>query len=674
MRVAKAPDPKKVAPAKKPANATNATKAGKAGAARVKSATRTPDANARRQVAGGSTNDDVAAGYESAELRTLHEAERELFPPASPAPSQPWPTELPSPLSASPDHPHVHASGLPPSPIPSEPPSAEGGKDLSWMADLKLPDFPIRWDPRVVRYLEFFKDDPRGRSMLAIWHRRSGRYRAMVSAALRRKSVPEDLFWIAMVESGFDPAARSPVGALGLWQFMPETGKQYGLAQDRWVDHRLHPLLATEAATEFLADLHRRFGSWELAIASYNMGYAGTLGVVRKFNTNDFWTLSRLEGALPWETTLYVPKIMAAAIVGRNLATFGLSEDKLEPAVEYDEVVVPPGTALSAVASAISVPTKDIVDLNLELRAQRTPPLDPNDAKSTDKQAKSSPSDGEAPSPTGYPVKVPVGKGALLTQNMAKIRKNYTSPERYTVRFGETLEQIASARGVASSKVVELNGIAPGEVVRGGTVLLLPGAKGGGAPVAASGDKPVAIVPSDVFVYPDRKRVFYRVVTGDTLGDVAATFHVAVDDIRRWNEIDPVGRLQEGMTLQLFVPADADLSKVLSLSENEVRTIAVGTDDFFAYWEGQKGRRRITVAAKSGETIEVIGRRYGVTAASMERINRKNRNDSLKEGDVVVVYLPPNSKTADPGAAPVDPFAGEPLGPLPSAPAPNALP
>jgi len=636
---------------------------------KVFSATRTPDANARRQVAGGSTNDDVAAGFESAELRTLHEAERELFPPASPVPGTAWPTELPSPLSAPADQPIVHASGLPPSPVPSAPPSAEGGKDLSWMADLKLPDFPIRWDPRVVRYLEFFKDDPRGRSMLAVWHRRSGRYRAMVSRVLRRKSVPEDLFWIAMVESGFDPAARSAAGAVGLWQFMPETGREYGLAQDRWVDHRLHPELATEAAADFLADLHRRFGSWELSVASYNMGYAGLLSIVRKFNTNDYWTLSRLEGALPWETTLYVPKIMAAAIVGRNLSTFGLSEDRLEPAVEYEEIAVPPGTALSAVASAIKVPTKEIADLNLELRAQRTPPLDPNDPKPSEPGAV-----------VGYPVKVPPGKGALLTQNMAKIRKDFPASERYVVRFGESLEQIASARGLPTSKVVELNGIAQGEVVRGGTVILLPPSKAAGGAVAAAAsaapgsDKPVAIVPSDVFVYPDRKRVFYRVVTGDTLRDVASTFHVSVDDIRRWNEIDPVGRLQEGMTLQLFVPSDVDLSKVISLSENEVRTITAGTDDFFAYWEGQKGRRRIAVAAKAGETIEIIGRRYGVPAASMERINRKNRNDSLKAGDVVVVYLPPTSKTADPGATSADPFAPEPLGPLPPPPAPNALP
>jgi membrane-bound lytic murein transglycosylase D len=665
---ADAPTSKAAAPAtpkKTPASGKNT---GKANAA--KGSARSADTTARRQVAGGPTSDDVSAGHESPELRALREAERELFPPASPAGGGAWPTELPSPLSAPSDRPHVHASGLPPSPVPSAPPMSEGGKDLSWMQNLQLPDFPIRWEPRVVRYLEFFKDDPRGRSSLTIWLRRSGRFRQLMSRALRKKSVPEDLFWLSMIESGFDPAARSPVGALGLWQFMPETGKQYGLLQDRWLDQRLQPQAATDAAADFLADLHRRFGSWELAMASYNMGYAGVISMVRKYNTNDYWSLSRLEGALPWETTLYVPKIMAAAIVGRNLATFGFADVAVESAADYEEVLVPPGTALSTVATACGVPTKEITDLNLELRAQRTPPLDPAEPKPT----------SEATTPVGYPVRVPVGKGQQGTQNLAKQKKDASPPERYVVRFGESLEQISAARGVPLAKIVELNAIAQGEVVRGGTVILLPSAKSAPATTitastpAPAADKPIVIVPADVFVYPDRRRVFYRVIVGDTLRDIATTFKISVDEIRRWNEIDPVGRLQEGMTLQLFVPQDADLSKVVAMAETDVRTVPVGTDDFFTYWEGNKGRRRISIPAKTGDTLEIIGKRYGVTPASMERVNRRNRGEALKEGDVVVVYLPANSKSPDPAAKPGDPSAPDPLGPLPTAPVPSALP
>ena len=132
--------------------AGTAKKPGKAHAAGTKGAgrTHTPDPNVRRQIAGGPTAEDVAMGAESAELESLANAERELFPPASPNFGSLWPSELPSPLSTTLDLPQVHASGLPPSPVPTDPPAAEGAKDLSWMAKLDMPELPVRWEPRLV--------------------------------------------------------------------------------------------------------------------------------------------------------------------------------------------------------------------------------------------------------------------------------------------------------------------------------------------------------------------------------------------------------------------------------------------------------------------------------------------------------------------------------------------
>lgn len=650
-----------------PAPAKKASKNPKS-SGKIPPRTHTADPAVRRLIAGGPTQDDVAMGAESAELEALANAERELFPPASPTFGSPWPTDLPSPLSTLLDLPEAHASGLPPDPVPSDPPAAEGARDISWMAHLDMPELPVRWEPRLVRFLEFFKNDPRGKSILTVWMRRAGRYKEAVRRTLRAKGIPDDLLWLAMIESGFDPAARSPAGAVGLWQFMPETGRQYGLSVDRWEDDRLDPVAATEAAAEFLSDLHRRFGSWDLAIASYNMGYASMALVVRKYNTNDFWALSGIEGSLPWETTLYVPKMLAAAIVGRNPAVFGLDSVSSDSAMDFDEVTVGPATSLASVAQAAGCSTKEITDLNLAYRAGRTPPTtSEDDAKAT------------------YRVRVPSGKGATAMVSLAKSKGTSAPLERYVVKFGESVEQIAAAHGVATSKLVDLNQIQPGEVIRGGTILLIPPASAKAAAAANANalasatsqpDKPAVIVPADVFVYPDRKRVFYRVVAGDTLKDIASVFHVSTDDIRRWNEVDPIARLQEGMTLQLFVPQDTDLSKVQAMNDTDVRAIAVGTDDFFTYWEGAKNRKRVTVNAKAGDTIESIGKKYGILPASMERINRRPRGEILNDGDAVVLYLPQNAPAPNPvtGVIETPPSSPDPLGPLPPAPAPNALP
>jgi len=530
------------------------------------------------------------------------------------------------------------------------------------MTRLELPDIPVRWDEHVVRYLEFFRDDPRGRATFANLYRHSGRWRDMMRRALRRKSLPEDLVWLSMIESGFDSTARSVAGAAGLWQFMPETARIYGLAVDRWLDQRLSPTMATDAAVDLLGDLHRRFGSWELAIAGYNMGYAGLASVVRRYNTNDFWSLARTEGTLPWETTLYVPKIIAAAVVAHNLGAFGLGDVVIDGPVESDEVSVLPGTPLALVAQAAGCTPRDVEGLNPELRACRTPPV----------------ADGGAP----YPVKVPQGKGAAAAQGIARIRGTQPALDRYVVRFGETLDQVAAARRTTTQRLVDLNAIAPGEAVRGGTVLLVPRvdaaaatpAGPAGATPPATGPKQSVVVPSDVFVYPDRERVFYRVLVGDTLREIASALHVSVDDLRRWNGLDASARLEDGMTLQAFVPAGTDLSHVVVVPESDVRVLAVGSDEFFASLERDKGFKRVTVLARAGDTLESVGKRFDVPSRTMERVNRRPRTEPLRAGEAVVVYLPGSATPA--GSASVATASNEPLpnGPTPAAPLPDLLP
>jgi membrane-bound lytic murein transglycosylase D len=182
------------------------------------------------------------------------------------------------------------------------------------------------------------------------------------------------------------------------------------------------------------------------------------------------------------------------------------------------------------------------------------------------------------------------------------------------------------------------------------------------------------VVPTDVFVYPDRKRVFYRALVGDTLREVSDALHVPVDDLRRWNALDAAAKLQAGMTLQAFVAQDADLSRVAVVTESDVRVLPVGSEEFFAVLEKDRAFKRIVVTAKAGDTLEAIGKHFDVPARTMERINRRGRAEPLRAGESVVVYVSGNGAPAGGGAAVLSSNEPAQSGPLPLPPLPDLLP
>jgi membrane-bound lytic murein transglycosylase D len=165
---------------------------------------------------------------------------------------------------------------------------------------------------------------------MASWLRKQGRWRALFEDALRRARLPLALIYVAMIESGYDPHDRSHAGAVGLWQFMPEGGKIYGLRIDYWVDERKNPERSTAAFTHYIADLKERFGAWPLALAAFNAGYGAVLRAMQKYNTNDYWELCRHEDGLPWDTLLYVPRRWPSRSSAR---TSGCSATTTSPAI-----------------------------------------------------------------------------------------------------------------------------------------------------------------------------------------------------------------------------------------------------------------------------------------------------------------------------------------------------
>ncbi|MFO0554563.1 MAG: transglycosylase SLT domain-containing protein [Polyangiaceae bacterium] len=245
--------------------------------------------------------------------------------------------------------------------------------DGAAISRLQLPDLGLGVSRQTLKYVRFFTKTDRGRGMFETWLKRSGRYQELISEELRARRLPEDLLWVAMIESGFDPAARSPVGAMGLWQFMPTTGAVYGLKQNKFVDQRRNPRLATQAAAHHLRDLYMRFGQWDLALAAYNMGYEQLLDRIDQVGTTDFNELVRA-GALPSETAKYVPKILAAAIVANNLERFDFESVEVAKPVDAGEISVPPRTPLEVVAKAAGVSTQTIRKLNPDILGKALPP------------------------------------------------------------------------------------------------------------------------------------------------------------------------------------------------------------------------------------------------------------------------------------------------------------
>ena len=512
--------------------------------------------------------------------------------------------------------------------------AAPASTSVPWLSALKLldnlglaPTF-VRFEAHVIKYLEFYKDERRGRSIMGSWLRKQGRYKSLIEQALDKYGLPRFLLYVAMIESGFDPHDRSHKGAVGLWQFMPEGARIYGLRVDYWVDERQDPVRSTEAAARYLGDLKARFGSWHLALAAFNAGYGAVLRAMQKYNTNDYWELCRHEDGLPWETLLYVPKAIATALVGENKAFFGYEELSADPPVSFDAVPVTASVSLAAAAKAIGVPPDDLQRLNPHLRRGRTPPLKPGET---------------------WELRLPAGTAQRFAQSPESRPESGERLVAHVVRFGERLEDLAKQRGVSASQLRRINGIAAGDdaaEIRTGVTLLVPAGRGEAAAAqnpAAAGpltvDEIVVVaVPDKDMVVPGKRRVFYRVVPGDSIWAIARFFKVREADLLRWNNLDPEATLATKMVLDIWVDKDFDTASAVLVDPARVRVVTTGSDEFFELVEALRGRRRHKIVCQSGESWEKLAKRYGLTVPDLERINRTGRGTELKPGQTVIVY------------------------------------
>lgn len=236
---------------------------------------------------------------------------------------------------------------------------------------------PVEVNEQVERWMERYLTDQR--PIFERYLERQGLYSEIIQDALRRRGMPQELMYLAAIESGYSPRAISRVSASGMWQFMGPTAQQFGLRIDAWVDERRDPIRATAAALDYLQELHDRFDSWYLAAAAYNAGPSRVARVLRTHAGDEagdealYW---EIVDHLPRETRAYVPKILAAVLLTQAAQGYGFDVEEAQP-VRFDRVWVPGGTRLASVARSLELSAARLRDLNPHLLRGVTPPGEP---------------------------------------------------------------------------------------------------------------------------------------------------------------------------------------------------------------------------------------------------------------------------------------------------------
>lgn len=572
----------------------------------------------RRNVRGCPVGDDCTSAED-----VLRQFEAERIPPPG---SSPWISERTPPPSKLEGRARIVKK------------PSELRPDAPWLDALALPDLPMRWSQRLADFLVFYRDDPRGRAIMGGWLKDQGRYRDLILTQLRKAKLPEDLLYVAMIESSYDPDTLSRAGALGLWQFMPEAARIYGLRRDRWVDERRDPYRSTIAQMDYFHDLYQRFGDWHIALAAFNVGYGAVLKSIARFNTNDYYQLCEYENGLPWENCWYTPKVLATAIVGKNRAAFRFDTIKPTAAEVWDDIAVPTSIPLAVIARAAGTDEGVIKRLNPHLRQGRTPP-------------------GE----TGYVVRVPAGSKAEAQRRIAELQSDWDGYDAYVVAHGERFEDVAMIFGTNTYNLKRLNNIVADSEIQGGTVLVVPRISAeareknrakakaklqSSGPDQKDGEQMIVAVPDKDATIPGKKRVFYRVVAGDSLRAVAKALGVDQDDLARWSSLSPDGKLHPKMILVAWVPTtfDADKKKITLLDEAHVVVVTRGSPEHLDLQEQRTGRARMEYVAQGSEKLADIAKKFGMGAYDLGRINRIPYSTVLKKGEKIIVY-----QVADPG-------------------------
>tara|TARA_B100000963_G_scaffold121810_1_gene106204 strand:+ start:537 stop:2195 length:1659 start_codon:yes stop_codon:yes gene_type:complete len=389
--------------------------------------------------------------------------------------------------------------------ITSENEFVEMGTTKFTVIDDREGHIPLVTNSQVESYIRYFQG--KGRKGFNIWLRRYVQYKELILPILEEYDLPEELIVVSMIESGFDPKAVSKAKAVGLWQFMYSTGKQYGLKRNWYIDERQDPVKSTRAAAKYFVDLYEEFEDWYLVLAAYNTGPGRLNRALNLHETSDYWQLY----SLPKDTKNYIPYYLSSAIILKNPEKYGFKIPKVSP-LKFDIVTIEKSADLSVIAKSADTKVSTIKKLNPELRQPATPSNGP------------------------YVLNIPLGKKDSFYEKFNKIpddEKFAVQNVEHRVKKGENLISIASKYRVLVADLQTINNISNKDFLSIGQRLKIP-VKGG--------------LYSN---YPEK--VVYKVRSGDTLGHIAEEYNTRASEIRKWNNMGGSSLIRPGQKLTLFV-------------------------------------------------------------------------------------------------------------------------
>ncbi len=462
-------------------------------------------------------------------------------------------------------------------------------------------EIPIDCTPAVLRNVRYLTTTARKR--MAFLLSRSATYVPMILTVLEEEGLPRDLAYLPMVESDYNPLAISSAQAVGMWQFIADSARIFGLRNDDWVDERRDPEKATRAAAKYFKFLYARQGDWRLALASYNWGRLNVDRAMEKAGTRNFWELS-----VPKDTRDYVPLFMAFAIIARSPETFGFKDVTPGPPWHYDPVSFSSPVDLRVVANCAGTSYEALRGLNPALKWGVTPPSE------------------------RFVLRLPPGTRERFLKGFADL-----PPERRSVWRGvpvgrrETLASIAVRYGISPEMLADANGLKPGQRLKKGQRILVPMLVERPTEAVASAPVPQSRTPhatSRAQIQPAasvqeplaRRPLTYVVRRGDTLFRIARAHGVSMEQLRTWNSLPASIRLRPGRRMKIWKNLQAGDGAQIRRASNE----ASGS------------LKRYTV--RSGDTLWRISQKHGVEVDQILAWNGLPDASAIHPGDQLKIW------------------------------------